>query len=136
MKKIVYILLIIVCSSCVRRTPENLLKIQFGIDLSSSEYTVDSFDDEWDSTGDGECRIVYSFTRISQNVVDELIEKGALPFPIPDTIPKGFRLENRFVSGEHKGYYLYVEDEGNPYSFSYFVLDLDDKQAVLHYRYL
>ncbi|MBR5911808.1 MAG: hypothetical protein IKZ55_07460 [Bacteroidales bacterium] len=127
--------LVLFCSSCVRRTPERLLRLQFGIDLSDFDYTVESVDDKWYSPhGEGHCRVVYAFHNLSQQNINDVIRAGAKEFPIPDTIPKCGRMRKEVQGDNHYGYYIFFENEDDTDEFKYFILDLTAKRAILYYQ--
>ena len=129
------IALVLFCTSCVRRTPESLLRLQFGIDLSGFDYTVESFDDKWYAPhGEGHCRVVYTFHHVSQQNIDVVVNAGAKEFPIPDTIPKCGRMRKEVQDDKHRGYYIFVENEDDTDEFKYFILDITAKKAILYYQ--
>lgn len=132
-----FIMMSLICNSCVRRTPENILKLQFGIDISTFDYKIESFDDQWYTPhGEGHCRIVYSINNISQNNIDAIVNAGAKEFPIPDTIRRHHRMRRDICGDNHQGYYIFHENEDNPDEFKYFVFDITNGKAVLYYQIL
>lgn len=132
MKKLVVLFCLILFASCVRRTPESLLMNQFQIDLTDFNYSVKSFDDEW-MIADGRCRIVFSFDSITTDNISYLIGKGAVPLSENSKKPS-YRIPQKYLSEDKNGYYLYKEEDGTPENFSYFILDLDNNEAVLYYQ--
>lgn len=131
------IMMSLICNSCVRRTPENILKLQFGIDISKFDYRIESFDDQWYTPhGEGHCRIVYTINNISQNNIDAIVNAGAKEFPIPDTIRRYHRMRREICGDNHQGYYIFHENEDNPDEFKYFVFDITNGKAVLYYQIL
>lgn len=131
MKKLVLLLFCLIWfSSCMRRTPENLLKNQFQIELSDFDYSILSFEEDW-ILADGECRIVFSFDSITPNNIRYLIDKGAVPFS-NKTIDSSYRIPPKYLNGE--GYFFYKEEDGHSENYSYFILDLNKKEAVFYYQ--
>lgn len=130
MKKLVVLFCLILFASCVRRTPENLLMNQFQIDLTSFNYSVKSFDEEW-MIADGQCRIVFSFDSITTDNISYLIGKGAIPFS-NKTIDSSYRIPQKYLNGE--GCFFYKEEDGHSENYSYFILDLNKKEAVFYYQ--
>lgn len=128
-------IVLLLCNSCVRRTPEYLLKLQFGIDISSFDYKIESFDDQWHTPhGEGHCHIVYTINNISKKNIDAVVNAGAKEFPISDTIRRYHRMRREICGDNHQGYYIFQENEDNPDEFKYFVFDITDSKAILYYQ--
>ena len=139
MKKIIIFILfstiLFLASSCIRRTPESILLLQFGIDFSSFDYSVDLVDDNWISPhGDGHCHIIYSVDSISPKIIDDIINAGGVELPISDSVHRSSRMKKEIRGDNHKGYYIYTENSNNPNCFKYFILDITDKKAFLYYQ--
>lgn len=132
MKKLVIVFCLIILSSCVRRTPEDLLMNQFQIDLSEFDYSVKSFDENWE-LADGQCRIVFSFDSITSNNIYYLIEKGAIPLS-EESVNPSHRIPNKYIIGGKNGYFIYKEEENHPENYGYFIIDLVNKEGVFYYQ--
>jgi hypothetical protein len=118
---------------CVRRTPEAILKQQFQIHLNEFNYSVESFNEQWDVNGDGYCQIIFNvdFTPANFDYLKKL-KPSALPVSknlSTNSIPK------QFIEA-HKGYYFYESSDDDARSFKIFILDTIANKAVLYYQIL
>ena len=138
MKKAILLSVIFtICSACICRTPEKILKVQFNIDINVFDFTVDTFEESWNKNGDGVCFIKFKINQVYQKDIDYLVNMGAKPLPISDTtICVTHKIQEEYLSGNHIGYYLYDQEISDPRDFKLFIFDIENKEAVLYYQIL
>lgn len=116
----------------IKRTPEKILKQQFNIDLSNFNYSVISFQEEWGDNGDGFCQIVFNLEEITPNNLDYLKSINAKSLPIVErTSPNELAWE--YLNAKN-GLYLYDVSSDDIRNFKLFIVDTNNKKAVLYYQ--
>lgn len=143
MKKIIITTLVIVFilygiySLFLKRTPERLLKQQFDISLTNFDYTIESFDEQWNPNGDGYVLIIINFNQLSIENIDYLKEFELQPLPISENdrlqmIPND--IPNQYFDTD-TGYYLYkLKSTTDIRDFKTFIIDTNKKRAILYYQ--
>lgn len=116
----------------VERTPEKILKQQFDVELNNFDYSVKSFQEEWDDNGDGFCQIVFNLEEISSNNLDYLKSINAKSLPIIEKISPN-ELAWEYLNAKN-GLYLYNASSDDIRNFKLFIVDTKNKRAILYYQ--
>lgn len=115
-----------------RRTPEKILKEQFNIEFYDFDYSIESFNEQWDDNGDGFCQILFKINRINPANLEYLINTNLVQLPILEKIPPN-ELPWNYLAAK-KGYYLYEASQEDPRNFKLFIFDTENKVASLYYQ--
>ena len=135
-----FVILLILDKTVFKRTPESVLKATFSINLKNFDYNVEIFDDQMHPLGEGSTLVIYKFYKLTQENIDYLKSFGLKPLPISE--------EERNVMHFNKipkeyfevdtGYYIYEPLHPVDFRRNYkvFVIDTENKIAVLYYQYM
>lgn len=128
---VIMLFAVLLHSACTKRTPEEILKLQFNITLTGFDYKVETFEEQWNPNGDGYVFIVFKFNEITQSNINYLKSSGFKELPVShkNVIPDRFLFD--------KGYYIFDNENINDErDFKLFVIDTCNNKAILYYQYM
>lgn len=137
---LIFTIALILDKTVNKHTPENALKRTFNIHLKGFDYSVETFEEQWCLNGDGQALVIYKFNKLTTENINYLKSFALKPLPISqeeyklmhfNKIPKEY-----FESVN--GFYLYEPLDTVDFRRNYqvFVIDTDNKKAVLYYQYM
>lgn len=133
MKRFFLILLSCFClmPSC-SRTPESIVYCVWGIPVCLKDHYVEQFRDHQLPNGDVETEIKMRVD-LSEKDIEKLIQKGAQPLPIPDSIQDKDWIEEKSEMSElEHGVFYYEPGRMAPHECKILVYD-KDSQMLYYY---
>ena len=132
-----FVILLILDKTSFKRTPERVLKATFGISLKDLDYSVETFEEQWLSNGDGYTFVVFRFNKLTQENIDYLKSFGLKPLPFSEKVRSLLNFSE--ISIKHFkvdiGYYLHIPLHSiDVRDYKIFIIDTENKIAILYYQ--
>jgi len=129
-----YVILLIssLFSACTTRTPEKAVEESFNISLIGFDYTIESYEEQWNPNGDGSLDLVIKFNHLtSQNIAYLKKQCNNQSVLVSEKLGKKIPA---FLLKMGNVYYLYDYDKKEPNNFKVFIFDKKNNKAVFYVR--
>ena len=124
------LILLFLLPSCVR-TPERILSMVWGVDVTRIEHQVEEFKEVWYPNGDGFTKIRMKVD-LPQEEIIKLVSKGARPLPLTESNRDKEWLERiSGIKNAHNGVY-YFEDNNQGAEIKFLIYD-KESQTLFYY---